>query len=429
MPENVPADSNGVDASQDIKQIQAAATRSTDQIAQDIFTQDILPLANSPVPLGDADPASSHTTVPASAPLPNGLNFDQAFRDLDSLDTEIQGSNLEGGKSPEQLRSFDGLKARYKNKITSAKQQLQFAQTQIAALTSQLTDLPKIKDNATKYEQIAPEVEKLEARIEELQRENESLSYYQRKYDFEKDPEVQREFLEPMTSAKSKSLDILQNHNLDEDFWDQLVTADSEYKVNSLIDGARISGLNGQSLKRHVSVYQQLKDELRTASAPETIEAAIDVARGRRIESSNKAAGQIFDWYTNTFSEWMSEIKENEINREHNFYVHDKAIEEAKKTYNSLRQAIPAEHLSKRVLEAFAKSSLMAAAYPLQRKLLDFLLKTNGELISEKKNSGMSLRQIRENPIRTNGIQGVEDIKKEATKSIDEITREAFQTR
>lgn len=410
-------------AAEDVKN---AANKSITDIVDKTFTADLNTAGNTQIPLGDAPPPAQPVIKPPTTPI---ITQGEVFKNIDDLNQDIDSAQLEGAKSPESIRSFDGLKARYKNKTKAIRDQVQALHTQVTALTSQLEGLDKFKEGAKKYEEVAPTVSQLEEKVKHLEQENRTLSYFRRKYDLENDPTIKEEFLAPMQELHEKSMDILQNSNLDEDFWKELVACDSEFKINSMIDQARIGGMNAQSLKRNVGIYQQLKNGYNQVSSPQNIEAAIDTAKGKRIKDATEMSTKMFERTQATFADWISELRESEFNKEHNHFVYDKVIDQAKTNYENLKKVLPADQISPVTMHSLAKASLMAAAYPVQKTMLDHALKIIGELTTEIKESGApKMRQTKEAPMSKDS-GSVEDLKKEATKTIDQIAAESFSNR
>lgn len=427
---NAPTDLNGSTSLQDPLKVAEDAKRNANKSINDIvdtsFTPEIEAAGNTQVPLGDNPLLQSNQIRPATEPM---ISQGEIFRNIDDLNNDIDSAQLEGAKSPESLRSFDGLKARYKNKTKAIRDQVQSLHTQVTALTSQLEGIDVLKDKSKKYEDIAPTVTQLEEQLANLKKENDTLSYFRRKYDLENDPTIQEEFIAPMNDLQEKSMDILEHNNLDRDFWNQLVSSDSEYKINSLIDGARITGLNAQSLKRYVGLYQQLHTGYNQVSSPESIEAAIDTAKGQRLQNAKVLSEKVFEQTQSSFSEWISELKNSEFNKEHNHFVYDAVIKQAKTNYENLKKVLPPDQLNQVAMHSMAKASLMAAAYPAQKIMLESALKIISDLSNEIKESGAPrMRQTRESPY-SSPTGSVDELKREATKTIEQIAAESFSGR
>lgn len=426
-----PTDLNGttapiVDPLKAAEDVKNAANKSITDIVDKAFTTDLNTSGNTQIPLGDAPPPAQPEVRPPTTPMISTPG--EVFKNIDDLNQDIDSAQLEGAKSPESIRSFDGLKARYKNKTKAIRDQVQALHTQVTALTSQLEGIDKLKDGAKKYEEVAPTVLQLEEKVKQLETENQTLNYYRRKYDLENDPTIKEEFIEPMNELRAKSMDILENSNLDESFWRQLVDCDSEYKINTLIDNARIGGMNAQSLKRNVGIFQQLRAGYNQVSAPENIEAAIDTAKGTRLKNAAEMSQKMFEKTQATFSDWISELRQSEFNKEHNHFVYDKVIEQAKTNYENLKKVLPADQISPVTMHSMAKAALMAAAYPAQKTMLEHALKIISDLTTEiKEGSAPRMRQTKEAPLASSN--SVEDLKKEATKTIDQIAAESFSNR
>lgn len=417
-------DNGAPDPLKEAAQNKEAANKSVMDIIDKTFSPEIDLKGTTQIPLGDGGNAPQPVIKPPTEPM---ITQGEIFKNIDDLNQDIDTAQLEGAKSPESIRSFDGLKARYKNKTTLIRNQVQSLHTQVTALTSQLEGIDKLKDGAKKYEEIAPTVTQLEESVAALKKENETLGYFRRKYDLENDPTVKEEFLAPMEELHDKSMDILQNSNLDEDFWKELVACDSEFKINTMIDQARISGMNAQSLKRNIGLYQQLRSGYTQVSSPENIEAAIDTAKGRRLQNAKELSEKVFSQTQAMFSDWIDELKKSEFNKEHNHFVFDKVVEQAKTNYENLKKVLPPDQVNNVAMHSLAKASLMAAAYPAQKIMLEHALKIIADLSNTIKESGAPrMRQTKEVPT-TVGINGVEDVKKEAIKTIEQITAEAFR--
>lgn len=440
---NAPGDSKGgftADLSAEaVAEIKKLAQTPLDQIVEQTFNPEPLPVGNTQLPLGDHTPApgvnGQPPIRPATEPMitpPASVSPSNLIKELDELDQDISTATIDDDPnlSEASKNSFKGLKARYKNKITSFKSQVGALNTQIASLTAQLEDLPKIRENAKEFERVAPTVKQLEEENSNLKKENQTLSYYRRKYDLENDPTIRQKFVEPMQQLKDESMDILQNNNLDENFWHELVNSDSEYRINSLIDGNRITGLNAQSLKSYVKQYQRLSQEYAYVSSPETIESAIDTAKGHRLRNAAAMSQKVFNDVEALFATFVDEVKESEFNREHNHFVYDKVKAEATKYYDNLKKSIAPDQITQPVMHNFAKAALMMAAFPLQKKALEHAIATIGELKKEISEGGVSMRQTRESLPRGTTGASVEEIRNEgAKKTPDQIAQDVFGIR
>lgn len=367
-----------------------------------------------------SDPAS-----PKTPELPQEQPTFITSQSLDELEEEIDSAELTG-KTQESINSFEGLKARYKNKISAFKTQLADLTREKEEYSSKMSKVGELEARSRAYEDLVAKVRFLEEEAETAKTEAEKNSFFRKKYDFENDPEVKRAFVTPMKELKSKSVNIIENAGLDESVWDDLIAADSEYKVNSIIDAADISGLNAQSLKSYISQYSSLKNEFSRASNPEYIESALQAARGKGQRLSDEVSNRAFTDVKEAFSKHVKEIQHSEVNKEHNLYVHDKAVEKAKAIFDSLRKTMSSEYQNPQSMASIAQASVMAAAYPFQKQLVDYLIKDRAELLKElsKASSGPSIRQSTENSNGSNTDS--EFFKTTLNKSVDDIANEVF---
>ena len=432
---NAPTDQSGTteNPAQMVEQIKKTAQKSISSIVDESFVPEMLSKGNVEVPLGDTSPLSqngnSDQVKPPAEPMiskGNPPNANDIFKQLDELDSEIDSAQLPNDKSPESMRSFEGLKTRYKNKNGGIRKQVEGLVTQVTALTSQLNDLPKVKEKAEKYDEVVPTVQALEEENATLKKENENLSYYRRKYDLENDPVVKREFIDPMNQLKERSMDILTHNNLDEDFWNQLVGSTSEYEINTLIDSKKLGPMNSQSLKNYAVNYRLLKDEYGNVSSPENIDAAIDTAKGRRLQHAKTLADATYNAMQAQFGTWVDELKESEFNKEHNIFVFEEVKKQARINFDNLLSAFPKDFTDKRALYNMSKAALMAAAYPMQKQMLDHALGIIQNLKEEILNSGTpGMRQTKESAHKVQ-MPVVEEIKQASQKTIADITKEVF---
>lgn len=405
-----------------IKQIKEAATKTTEDIALSAFDPSLnLGNAAQGLPLGDNPPRDDGV-------IKTTVHSNDIIKNLDELDRDVAAAKLEGGKSDESIRSFEGLKGKYKNGTSKIREQVNSLHTQVVALTNQLQGQEQLLDKAKKFDELQPTVTQLEAELENLKKENDSLTYYRRKYDLESDPIVKKEFSDPMRDLKTKSMDILTNNDLDEAFWNELISSDSEFKINTLIDNHRISNLNAQSLKRYVNNYQHLKREYDKISTPENIEAAIDTATGRRLQQSQQVSEQVFDATQTKFKDWVSEIVESNFNKEHNHFIYEPVMAEAKKNYAVLKQMLPKDITNQSAFHAMSKAALMAAAYPIQTKMVKHLLEIVADQQETINNSkAPSMRQTKEHGFQPQA-GSIDELKKESAKTIDQIAQESWSS-
>lgn len=374
-------------------------------------------------------PATQSYQPPSEPPfkLPDS-NPQALLSDIQNLEQELEDAKLEG-KTPESIRSFEGLKARYKNTISSIKDKVALLEREKNDALEKIAVLPDIQAKANYYETATTKMKRLEEDLEKSKKEAQDNSYFRKKYDLENDPEIKRSFLLPMQELKKRCNDIISNVGLDEQVWHDLMTADSEFKINHIIDAADISGLNAQSLKNYVYQYKDIATEFRRASDPSYIEATIEAAQGKNKKLSEELSEQAFTSIKDAFSKHVRELEYSEVNKEHNLFVHDKVVEKAKATFEVLKKALAPEYHNPQALASVAQASIMASAYPHQKKLVDFLMEDREKLIKEIRSltSGPSINQSQER--RSNGFADDFDLMtgKGGDMSIDEITSELFR--
>lgn len=415
-----------------IETVRGATKSSLDSIVDNSFNGAI-PIPNIQVPIGDASPnqfgtqTSGAQVTPPTEPLiptiPNSM-----LSDLDKLESEIDTATLEG-KTPESVRSFEGLKARYKNKLAPIREQLKTVENRISDLQAALDKAKAYEADAQKYTEAQSLLTALETEQKDLRQEVESLRVFRLKDDLDSDPQIKREYLNPMNELKSRSLDILEASDLDESVWKDLLETQSEAKLNAKIDAADISGLNAQSLKAYVQEYKSLKADYAKVSSPEYIAAALDTARGRSQRASETKAKEVFENIKTKFSNHVKELKESSINKEHNMFVYDKVIAQAQTNFESLKKTLGSEYQNEGVLGVLAQAALMTAAYPSQDKLIQHMLKERTELLAEigelKGTPGIS--QTREVVGSPTFMSEMQQIKQAAGKSLDSIVNETFK--
>lgn len=405
------------------------AVDSIDDIASGVFGGD-LDLINpqtSSVPLGDGStaniPASPTQTTPASS-----SSTDDVLKSLDDLESEVGAAALEG-KSPESIRSFEGLKGKYKNSIGKLREEVKQIATEKQALAKQIETLPEIEKKAQQHSEAITRMQSLETEVETLRQEKQALEVYRKKYDLDNDPEIKKAYVDPMNEAKSRSIDIIKNANLEPSFWNDLLNSQSEFKINQMIDDSNISGLNAQSLKQYVQYYQQRNEEYKKISSPEFIDAAIDAARGASMKISDTVAEETFDGMIRNFATHVDEVKKSDVNKEHNFFVYDKVVDQAKKTYDKLRQTLGSQYQNKAVLATIAQASIMTAAYRSQKQMIDFLLPKYSELSAKllESSSAADISQTKEVTPVGDLLGNLDELKNAAAASIDDIMQDVFK--
>lgn len=360
---------------------------------------------------------------PPQAPLPPSA----MDKELDDLTKDIDDASLDDDKSPESIRSFKGLKTRYKNKLDEFRQQYKSALSEKDSLLNEVEELREAAKKLDSFEQDAVRLSTVEKELTETKEELEKLSHYRKKYDFDSDPVVKKNYIDPMNELKQNALDIIRNNEIDEDFWQELLDSNSEYTLNSLIDSSHIEGMNAQSLKDYVTKYRKVKENYTLASSPEHIDAAITQMRGKLLRHTDEAANEVFESFKSSFAEHIKEVRESDINREHNILVYDKVIEGAKTTYDSFRKLLGPQYQSDQALSLLAQASLMKAAYPFQSKYVSHVMDAYNKLLKEvADNRGTpAVKQSRE-PTTTNTdfLSDINEIKAGADKSLDDILRD-----
>lgn len=348
--------------------------------------------------------------------------------DIDSLEKELEEARLEG-KTPESIRSFEGLKSRYKNKIAEIRAKVERLEKEKAEAAEKIAILPDIQAKVNHYDNLVAKTKRMEEDLEKAKKEASENSYFRKKYDFENDPEIRRSFIAPMQELKRRCTDIIANVGLDEHVWNELVKADSEYRINHIIDSADISGLNAQSLKNYVYQYKELAREYSKASAPEYIDSAIEAAIGKNKRISEEVATKSFNDIKDAFSKHVREIEYSDLNKEHNLFVHDKVVEKAKATFDVFKKALAPEYQNPQALSSVAQAAIMASAYPFQKKLVDFLMEERTKLLVElsELSSGPSINQSTESYTNESLSDDMMFFNNVASKTIDEITEDLFK--
>jgi len=373
-----------------------------------------------------SDTAPSTPTTPKSDL--DSIIGDPVLNDIRSLEEELDEAKLEG-KTPESIRSFEGLKSRYKNKVAEIRAKVEQLEKEKAEASEKISKLPEVQAKLNHYEQLTAKTKRMEEELEQAKKEARENSYFRKKYDFENDPEIKKAFINPMQELKKRCSDIITNVGLDEGVWRDLLQADSEFKINHIIDSADISGLNAQSLKNYVYQYKELAREYTRASAPEYIDSAIEAAVGKNKRVSEEIAERSFNDIKDAFSKHVREIEYSDLNKEHNLFVHDKVVEKAKATFNVFKQALSPEYQNQQALSSVAQAAIMASAYPFQKKVVDFLMEERTKLLKElsSMSSGPSLKQSSESYTNGNSLDDMSFFKNTADKSLDEITEELFR--
>lgn len=355
-----------------------------------------------------------------SAPV-ESVNPTYLSSDLDELENDLDDAALIG-KTQASINSFEGLKSRYKNTITKIRAELEQLQSAQREQESKTSNYGELDAKARAYDDLLTKFSQLESDNERLKRDNEEASYYRKRYDLENDPQTKREFVAPMQDLKRRTIDILINTGNDDSVWDDLVSADSEYKINHLIESAGISGLNAQSVKQYLSQYRTLNAELKKSSSPEYIDAAIEASRGKRQRITDDMAKESFTSIKEQFSKHVRELQHSQVNREHNFFVHDKVVEAAERSYNALRPAIAPEFHTPQTHNALSQLTLMANAYPFQKKLVDHLITERTALLEELNSikAGPTLKKTSQATPKPKPIDAQND-------TIDDITQDFYR--
>lgn len=329
---------------------------------------DPLPDAKSPdIPIGDG-----FTDTPPAPPT-----VDELLQSVDNLDKDIEEQSLEDSAGSKTKASFEGLKSKYKSTISEVKGQLELLKQEKDLLVKEASNYSKAKEE---LEAAKVTLAALEEERDKFKQDAASSRHFRLKYDAENDPIIKEAFTAPMNSSLSKARDIITDAGLEPGFWNELVAAENSAQVNRLIDSTDMTRLNAVDLKAHVEQYKTLKSEFDTITSPEFIEATITKAKGQQIQRSESQAKQIFDDLTSHYSEHIAWLKESKTNKDHNIYIHDQAVENANKNFQSFRKRLSAENQSEEVLSWAAHTSLAAAAYPFQDKYARHLEKRVKEL-------------------------------------------------
>lgn len=355
-------------------------------------------------------------------PSPTPVDYQNSQSSLDQLEKDIDSAALVD-KTPASIASFDSLKATYKSKISEFKSQLTALAAEKEQLTQQAAKASELESKARAYEDVANRAKSLETELETQKKELETNSYYRKKYDFENDPDVRKAYIAPMQNLKTKAVDILTNAGLGEGVWHDLVKANSEYSINSIIDATELTGMNARSLRDYVSNYKAIQSDMSRASSPEYIDSAIEATRGSGQRLSDEISNEAFTDIKDAFATHVREIEYSDINKEHNLFVHDKVVGKAKETFDALRKTMSRDYQNPQAMKAVAQASIMASAYPFQKKLVDHLMGERTKLLQEikKLTSGPSITNTTEkSPTASIDINNF-------NKSIDDIVTDMFK--
>lgn len=350
-----------------------------------------LPLGNPP----------TEPTIPAQLPPTSTIPPSTFTSQADDLLSDIEGAKLEEA-APKSIASFDGLKARYKNKVQALKDEFSSVSTQLQKLQSENAELSKLKEVNDEYTHLQNEVATLKETLKEYEQELDTTRYYRMKYDFENDPYVRNEYIKPMQDIKDRALDIIENAGKSPEFWSELTSLESEYAINNALEQAGLSTLNASTMRDLIARYNRYSRDLSQVSKPEVIDAELSRLRGKGKADIDSQATKVFEDIYKDFSTHIEQFQKSSVNKEHNIFVMEKVTDTAKKTFDAFKADINPDSLTPGALRVLAQSALVTAAYPYQSKLSRFLLEKVDELTKalEESTSTPGISQVRE-PLST----------------------------
>jgi len=331
------------------------------------------------------------------------------------------------GKSDKSRASFEGLKSRYKNNINDLKSKHQVVVSQLEEAQARLSELSPLANEVKTLRGDAQMVATLKSENESLRARNSELSIYEKKHNLLGNPEVQQTLVQPMEAHESKASEILVGALGDEveagRLWSKLISTDNDYEINRMISSNGITDLNAISLKSHINNYRGLNEDLNQLGDPQFIDNAISQMTGRSRVRSDEKAKNTFSMVRDQFSDHIKELKESEINREHNLLVYDQTVEKANNDFQTLRDIIdPSYSDNEKVLNFLARTSLINSAYQATHSANSKLIKEVAELKSLVKELRSpvegSQTQEKVSPSQANGL---DDFKRGAAVSIDDI--------
>ena len=382
-----------------------------------------------PIPLGDtpAGPTQGQETPPTDN---FGVQSQQLLDEIDAVEPDE-------GISDAALGGFKGLKSKYKNKITALQSQYEEIENKYKEAESRLNDLSPLETEVGDLRTQVEQAQALQSQLEELDKRNKELSIYEKKYNLLGNPEVKAQITDPMSEYKGKAMEIIQGalgSHIDaidvpreaERLWDKLRTSNNDFDTNTMISEAGITDLNAMSLKSAVNQFRGLDAKLSELSNPEFIDAAIAHMNGQAQTRSDAKATSVFGAVQKQFEDHIQEIKESEVNKEHNHFVYEKTIEDATKTFETFRKVLSSEYGNdEAVLSYFAKAAFTDAAYRSQSIMNKFLLKELSErdkVIKELK-APVDVRQTSESPKAPTQDNSLNSLKDQTSTSLDDIVR------
>lgn len=412
----------------DLEVFKQAANRSIGDIASEAanFTPEAQPLGDI-TPQGNQGPQ-----LPPSSDL--GVN-------LDGLLNEVDQSQVPEGATESAKESFESLKSNYKTKISEFKSQFSELQSQLQEAQQQIQNLSPIEQEAAQLRAKVEELNTMLAGQDELRERVDRLSFYEKKYDLYNSPEIKNDYLEPMSAYKTKAMEIIEGsmrHRHADDatlktesakFWDKLRLSNNDYETNSMISDAGITDLNAMALKSSVNQFKSFDKKLTEISDPQYIDSTIAQMRGQTQIKSEEKATLAFNGIQRQFSEHIQEIQEDKVNREHNYFVYEKTVEDAKQKFETLRGVMSSEYGNhEQALSLAARMAFKDAAYDSQSLMLKFLIKENerkDQRIAQLK-SPSSPQQTSETPTVAQSPEStIESIKSQTQKSIKDIANSA----
>lgn len=413
-PETPSADSPIID----VEKAKSLATSSLESIANDAFLAQ--PLGDLPV----KDQVPNRPDTPPTDSITKELTIG-----ADELESEIDSLELEDAenKTDKSRASFEGLKSRYKGKISQLKQQHESVVSQLAEAQAKLQELSPLASEVEVLRGDSQLVETLKSENEQLRARNSELSIYEKKHNLLGNPEVQQTIVQPMQAHEAKASEILMGALGDETeasrLWSKLISTDNDYEINEMISRSGIENLNAISLKSHINNYRGLNHELDQLGDPQFIDNAISQMTGRSRVRSDEKAKATFSMVRDQFSDHIKELKESEINREHNLLVYDKTVQMADNDFQTFRSLLdPSYSDNEKVLNLLARTSLINSAYQAIHSANSKLIKENGELkslVSELRSPAEgSQTKEKVTPATTNGI---DDFKRGASMTVDDI--------
>lgn len=400
-----------------------AVTSIDDIIASEFIDPSFSGLENGPIP---------EVTVEGNKDIQSQKTPTELVSQIDQLSSELEDIKLENPKSPESLGNFNGLKSKYNKKLNDFKQAILELTEANSQYSEKVRELEPLQEKIKDLDIVKTQLLEAEKALNALKEENRSLNVFRKKYDLENDPEIKRSYIDPMKEYKRIATEILQGYDVDHSVWDEIISTDNEFKINSILDSRGIVGLNAASLKEASRNYKHLQREYAESTKPEYIDSLIAKTKGKSQQVSEEVANDVFDSVKTNFSKHVTQLRESDINKEHNIFVYDKVLETANNTYNALRKSLGDNFQNENVIAVLARASFMTAAYPYQHKFTEYLMERYQEVLEENrelKSGGPDIEQRKESTSLL-GLNSPQDViravKQAKNQSLEDIVDEAF---